>query len=44
MRVPPREIAGIGVSMLRSVREGLSYVWRHRPTLWLLVSMIAPSS
>lgn len=37
MDLPRRERKEIGSAMLRQVRAGLSYVWRHRPTLWLLV-------
>ena len=37
MKLPAHERKQIGASMMRQVRLGLSYVWRHRPTLWLLV-------
>ena len=37
MRLPRREAKKFGAMMMRQVRLGLSYVWRHRPTLWLLV-------
>jgi MFS family permease len=37
MEIPRRERREFGASMLRQVRLGLAYVWRHRPTLWLLV-------
>jgi MFS family permease len=37
MDVPRRERRNFGAVMMRQVRLGLSYVWRHRPTLWLLV-------
>jgi MFS family permease len=37
MDLPRRERRQIGAAMMRQVRAGLTYVWRHRPTLWLLV-------
>ena len=37
MDVPRRASGGIGPAMFRKIREGLSYVWLHRPTLWLLI-------
>ena len=37
MEIPRRERREFGASMLRQVRLGLTYVWHHRPTLWLLV-------
>ncbi len=37
MDVPRREHVEFGAAMLRRVREGLTYVWRHRPTLYLLL-------
>ena len=37
MELPRRERREFGATMMRQVRLGLSYVWRHRPTLWLLV-------
>jgi MFS family permease len=37
MDLPRRERRHIGATMMRQVRLGLSYVWRHRPTLWLLI-------
>lgn len=36
MDLPRRERRHFGAAMLRQVRAGLTYVWRHRPTLWLL--------
>jgi MFS family permease len=37
MDVPRRERVEFGAMMFRRVREGLAYVWRHRPTLYLLL-------
>ena len=37
MRLPRRERREFGATMMLQVRLGLAYVWRHRPTLWLLV-------
>src|SRR5258707_13374641 len=37
MRLPRRERREFGATMMRQVRLGLSFVWRHRPTLWLMV-------
>ncbi len=37
MDVPRRERMEFGATMLHRVREGLAYVWRHRPTLYLLL-------
>ena len=37
MELPRRERREFGATMMRQVRLGLAYVWRHRPTLWLLV-------
>ena len=37
MDLPRRERRNFGAVMMRQVRLGLSYVWRHRPTLWLMV-------
>ena len=37
MRLPRRERREFGATMMRQVRLGLVYVWRHRPTYWLLV-------
>src|SRR5260370_4776626 len=37
MDVPRRERRNFGAVMMRQVRLGLSYVWRHRPTFWLVV-------
>jgi MFS family permease len=37
MELPRRERRKFGAAMMRQVRLGLAYVWRHRPTLWLLV-------
>lgn len=36
MDLPRRERRQIDAAMMRQVRAGLTYVWRHRPTLWLL--------
>ncbi len=37
MQLPRHERREFGATMMRQVRLGLAYVWRHRPTLWLLV-------
>ena len=37
MDIPRRERRQFGAEMMRQVRLGLAYVWRHRPTFWLLV-------
>ena len=37
MDVPRRERRNFGAVMMRQVRLGLSYVWRHRPTFWLMM-------
>jgi len=37
MDLPRRERRQFGATMMRQVRLGLSYVYRHRPTLWLLI-------
>src|SRR5258707_302780 len=37
MRLHRRERREFGDTMLREVRLGMAYVWRHRPTYWLLV-------
>jgi MFS family permease len=37
MELPRRERREFGATMIRQVRLGLAYVWRHRPTLWLMV-------
>lgn len=37
MELPRHERRKFGAAMMRHVRLGLGYVWRHRPTLWLLV-------
>jgi MFS family permease len=37
MDLPRRERRQFGAVMMRQVRLGLAYVWRHRPTLWLMV-------
>ena len=36
MHIPARERPKLGAMMLHRLREGLSYVWRHRPTFNLL--------
>ncbi|HEX3409103.1 MAG TPA: MFS transporter [Candidatus Binataceae bacterium] len=37
MRLPRRTVEGAGVDMLRRVREGMTYVWEHRPSRYLLL-------
>ena len=37
MELPRRARREFGAQMMRQVRLGLAYVWRHRPTLWLMV-------
>lgn len=37
IEVPAREVAKVGLAMRARIREGLSYVWRHRPTFYLLL-------
>ena len=37
MDVPRRATGGIAPAMFRKIKEGLNYVWLHRPTLWLLI-------
>ncbi len=37
MELPRHERRKFGATMMHHVRLGLVYVWRHRPTLWLLV-------
>ena len=37
MELPRRERREFGATMMLQVRLGLAYVWRHRPSLWLLV-------
>ncbi|HEY6394349.1 MAG TPA: MFS transporter, partial [Candidatus Binataceae bacterium] len=37
MDLPRRAAMEFGSAMMRRVREGLLYVWRHRPTLYLLL-------
>jgi MFS family permease len=34
MRIVPRTIAVSGARVLAQLREGLAYVWRHRPIFW----------
>src|SRR6516162_11129379 len=43
MDVPRRQRRDLGAAMMRQVRQGLAYVWRHRPSFYLLV-MVAISS
>ena len=43
MDVPRRQRRDFGAAMMRQVRQGLAYVWRHRPSFYLLV-MVAISS
>ena len=37
MRLPRRAVERVGVEMLRRVREGMTYVWEHRPSRYLLL-------
>jgi MFS family permease len=37
MTIPPREISFSEARMLAQLREGLAYVWRHRPIFWQMV-------
>jgi len=37
MIVPRKVVETEGMDMLRRVREGMRYVWEHRPTLYLLL-------
>ncbi len=37
MRLPRRTVEHVGVDMLRRVREGMTYVWEHRPSRYLLL-------
>ncbi len=37
MKLPRRTIESAGVDMLRRVREGMTYVWEHRPSRYLLL-------
>src|SRR5579863_2331369 len=37
MRLPRRTIEAAGVNMLRRVREGMTYVWEHQPSRYLLL-------
>jgi len=37
MRLPRHTAATVGVNMLRRVREGMTYVWEHRPSYYLLL-------
>jgi MFS family permease len=43
MDLPRRQRRDIGAAMMRQLRQGLAYVWRHRPSFYLLV-MVAISS
>ncbi len=43
MDVPRRERSNLGVAMMQQVRQGLAYVWRHRPSFYLLL-VVAISS
>jgi MFS family permease len=37
MHLPPRTISNLSVDMFRRVREGMTYVWEHRPSRSLLL-------
>jgi MFS family permease len=37
MRLPRRTVERVGVDMLRRVREGMTYVWEHQPSRYLLL-------
>jgi MFS family permease len=37
MNVPRKVVETEGMDMLRRVREGMTYVWEHRPTFYLLL-------
>ena len=37
MRIAPREISFSEARVLAQLREGLAYVWRHRPIFWQMV-------
>jgi len=37
MRLPRRMVESLGVNMLRRVREGMTYVWEHKPSFYLLL-------
>jgi MFS family permease len=37
MRLPRRTVESVGVNMLQRVREGMTYVWEHRPSYYLLL-------
>ena len=37
MNLPRRTVESVGVDMLRRVREGMTYVWEHRPSFYLLL-------
>lgn len=37
MRLPAKTIRRMGATMLVRLREGLSYAWHHRPSLYLLL-------
>ncbi len=39
MDIPAREARKLGATMLHRLREGLAYVWRHRPTFNLLLML-----
>ena len=43
MDVPRRERSDIGAAMMRQVRQGVSYVWKHKPSFYLLL-VVAISS
>ncbi len=43
MDVPRREQRDIGAAMMHQVRQGVAYVWRHRPSFYLLL-VVAISS
>jgi MFS family permease len=37
MDLPRRERRDLGAAMMRQVRQGLAYVWHHRPSFYLLL-------
>jgi len=37
MDLPRKAAESLGVNMLRRVREGMTYVWEHRPSFYLLL-------
>jgi MFS family permease len=43
MDVPRRERRDFGAAMMRQVRQGVAYVWRHRPSYYLLLTVAISS-